>query len=92
MKRNSFLKKQNYTILFIGSDRKDYQYDRIIMDHREGLNQMVKYILDNKGYGSLGYIDSYYETEHLIIGKTRHLELINALKQHNAYNEAHFCV
>lgn len=53
---------------------------------------MVKYILDDKGYGSLGYIGGYYETEHLIIGKTRHLELINALKQHDAYNEARFSV
>ncbi|MBP3886466.1 MAG: hypothetical protein J6F30_02245 [Cellulosilyticum sp.] len=79
-------------MLFIGSDRRDYQYDRIIMYYREGLNQMVKYILDDKGYGSLGYIGGYYETEHLIIGKTRHLELINALKQHDAYNEARFSV
>ena len=87
-----FLKKQSYSILFIGSDRQDYQYDRIIMDYSEGLQQMVKYILDDKGYDSLGYIGGYYETEEVVIGKTRHLALMNALKKRNAYNESYFFI
>lgn len=87
-----FLKKQSYAILFIGSDRQDYQYDRIIMDYNEGLLQMVKYILDDKGYDSLGYIGGYYETEGLVIGKARHQALIKALQNRESYNEDYFFI
>lgn len=87
-----FLKQQSYAILFIGSDRQDYQYDRIIVDYNEGLLQMVKYILDDRGYDSLGYIGGYYETEELVIGKMRHQALVRILQQKGYYNEAYFFI
>lgn len=86
------LKKQSYSILFINSERQDYQYDRIIMDYMEGLTQMVNYILDTKQYASLGYIGGYYECDNLVIGKTRHQSLIKILQSKDKYNEEQFLI
>lgn len=87
-----YLKQQSYSILFINSDRQDYQYDRIIMDYTEGLTQMVDYILDTKQYGNLGYIGSYYESKSLVIGKTRHSALVRILQEKGAYEEHLFFI
>lgn len=86
------LKKQSYCILFINSERQDYQYDRIIMDYAEGLMQMVNYVLDTKQYESLGYIGGYYERDNLVIGKTRHQSLIKILQTKGKYNEKQFFI
>lgn len=87
-----YLKQQSYSILFINSDRQDYQYDRIIMDYTEGLTQMVDYILDTKQYGNLGYIGGYYESKSLVIGKTRHSALVRILQEKGAYEEHLFFI
>ena len=87
-----YLKQQSYAILFIGSDRQDYQYDRIIMDFREGHMQMVRYVLDEKHYESLGYIGGYYERNGFKIGRTRHQALIDILSQRGCYHEELFLV
>ena len=86
------LKKQSYSILFVNSERQDYQYDRIMMDYTEGLAQMVSYVLDTKEYASLGYIGGYYEKENLIIGKTRHKCLVEILKSKERYEADYFFV
>lgn len=86
------LKKQSYCILFINSERQDYQYDRIIMDYTEGLMQMVNYVLHTKQYESLGYIGGYYEKDNLVIGKTRHQSLIKILQTKDKYNEKQFLI
>lgn len=87
-----YLKKQSYAILFINSDRHDYQYDRIIMDYNEGLMQMVHYILETKGYENIGYIGGYYEKGPLVIGKTRHHALMRILKARDKYKEENFFI
>ncbi|MEG1829613.1 MAG: LacI family DNA-binding transcriptional regulator [Cellulosilyticaceae bacterium] len=86
------LKKQSYCILFINSERQDYQYDRIIMDYTEGVMQMVNYVLDTKQYESLGYIGGYYERDNLVIGKRRHQSLIEILQSKGRYNEKQFFI
>ena len=35
-------------ILFVNSDQKDYEFDRIIMDYEQGLKDMVHYLLDDQ--------------------------------------------
>lgn len=87
-----YLKKQSYSILFINSDRQDYQYDRIIMDYEEGLMQMATYVLETMGYENLGYIGGYYESKDLVIGRTRHNALVKILQDKGAYNEELFFV
>ena len=52
----NFLRKQSDAILFVNSDKKDYEFDRIIMDYEQGLKDMVHYLLDVKEYRSIGYI------------------------------------
>lgn len=86
------LKQQSYSILFINSERQDYQYDRIIMDYTEGLMQMVHYVLETKEYENLGYIGGYYEKDNLVIGKTRHQSLIKMLESKNKYDEKYFLI
>lgn len=87
-----YLKKQSYSILFINSDRQDYQYDRIIMDYEEGLMQMATYVLETMKYESLGYIGGYYESKDLVIGKTRHNALVKILQDKGRYDENLFFV
>lgn len=86
-----YLKKQSYQILFVNSERQDYQYDRIIMDYDEGFIQMASYIVDELKCKHIGYIGAYYEQDGIVIGKTRHEALVKILKEKNCY-EASYCM
>lgn len=84
-----YLKKQSYQILFINSERQDYQYDRIIMDYDEGFIQMASYIVDELKCKHIGYIGAYYEQDGIVIGKTRHEAFIKILQEKSCYEEAY---
>lgn len=81
-----YLKQQSYSILFIDSDRQDYQYDRIIIDYEEGFMQMANYILETKRHESFGYIGGC-ESPETIIGMTTNEPLVKALKDKGIYQE-----
>lgn len=72
-----FLRSLSTEILFVNSDKKDYEFDQIIMDYEQGLNDMVHYLMDEKEYRSIGYIGGIYEDDMVRIGVRR----LNGLKQ-----------
>lgn len=88
----NFLRRQSYAILFVNSELKDYEFDRIIMDYKQGLIDMVHYLLDQKEYRSIGYIGGIYETAEVRIGVHRLEGLREILRQKGCYEEKYFCV
>ena len=88
----NFLRKQSDAILFVYSDQKDYEFDRIIMDYEQGLKDMVHYLLDVKEYRSIGYIGGIYEKDGVRIGTHRLMGLTEILAQRGCYKEHYFCV
>lgn len=88
----NFLRKQSDAILFVNSDQKDYEFDRIIMDYEQGLKDMVHYLLDVKEYRSIGYIGGIYEKDGVRIGTHRLMGLTEILAQRGCYKEHYFCV
>lgn len=88
----NFLRRQSYAILFVNSELKDYEFDRIIMDYKQGLIDMVHYLLDQKEYRSIGYIGGIYETAGVRIGTHRLEGLQEILRQKGCYEEKYFCV
>ena len=41
-----FLRSLSTEILFVNSDKKDYEFDQILMDYDQGLSDMVHYLMD----------------------------------------------
>lgn len=87
-----FLRKQSYSILFVNSDRKNYEFDQIIMDYKQGLQEMVDYLLEQKEYRSIGYIGGIYEADGVRIGSHRLAGLQEILRNQNCYEEKYFRV
>ncbi len=87
-----FLRRQSYSILFVNSDQKNYEFDQIIMDYEQGLKDMVDYLLEQKEYRSIGYIGGIYEADGVRIGTHRLAGLQEILKNRNCYEEKYFRV
>lgn len=88
----NFLRKQSYSILFVNSNQKNYEFDQIIMDYEQGLREMVDYLLDQKEYRSIGYIGGIYESDGVRIGTHRLEGLKEILKKRDCYEEKYFRV
>ncbi len=86
------LRRQSYTILFVNSVQTDYEFDRIVMDYRQGVEQMVSYLLEQKEYRSVGYIGGFYEDDVVKIGHRRLDSLKEILQEHDCYDEKYFFV
>ena len=86
------LREQSQAILFVNSDQKDYEFDRIIMDYEQGMRDMVHYLLDEKEYRSIGYIGGIYEKDEVKIGTRRLDRLTGILRQKGCYEEKYFRV
>lgn len=87
-----FLRMQSYSILFVNSDKKDYELDRIVMDYEQGLSDMVHYLLEQKEYRSIGYIGGIYQDHMVEIGIHRLEGLKKILKEKEYFCEKYFCV
>jgi LacI family transcriptional regulator len=88
----NFLRRQSYTILFVNSNQKDYEFDQIVMDYSQGLQDMVHYLLEEKEYHSIGYIGGVYQDDVASIGIHRLENLHEILADSNAYQEKYFRV
>lgn len=84
-----FLKRQSYSILFVGSNRKGYQYDRIIIDYEEGMKEMLAFFQEN-GCSSMGYIGSIYVNEKVTIGRKRMQAFRRLLEERGMFREECF--
>lgn len=87
-----FLRRQSYAILFVNANQSNYEFDQIIMDYKQGLKDMVHYLLEEKKYRSIGYIGGIYEDDTVRIGVSRVRELRAILQEEGYYKEAAFCV
>lgn len=87
-----FLRMQSYSILFVNSDQKDYEFDRIVMDYKQGLSDMVHYLMEEKEYRSIGYIGGIYQDANVCIGTHRLSGLKEILEQKGCYVEKYFRV
>lgn len=87
-----FLRKQSHTILFVNSDQKNYEFDQIIMDYEQGLEDMIGYLIERKEYRSVGYIGGIYEADGVTIGTHRVTGLQEILRKRNCYQKKYFRV
>ena len=85
-----FLRSLSTEILFVNSDKKDYEFDQILMDYEQGLNDMVHYLMDEKEYRSIGYIGGIYEDDMVRIGVRRLNGLKQILQKKDCYREDYF--
>ncbi len=86
----TFLKTMSYAIIFVNSNQRDYENDQIRLDFDLGLEEMVRYLLDQKRYASIGYIGGIYENGLVKIGRKRVDGLIRILKERGQYQEKFF--
>lgn len=84
-----FLRKQSKAFVFVNSELKDYEFDRIVMDYEQGIGDMVSYLLQQKKYRSIGYIGGIYRKNGIEIGIHRLQGLKEILQQRNCLNEAY---
>lgn len=91
-KEMDFLRRQSYAIIFVNSNQKEYEFDRIIMDYEQGLYDMIQYLMDQKEYRSIGYVGGIYEEDGVKIGTHRLKGLQKILKERGCYEEKYFCV
>ena len=87
-----FLRMQSYSIVFINSDPKDYEYDSIVMDFNKGIHEMLDYLTNRKKYCSVGYIGGLYEEGQVKIGYRRLEGIQEAFKQRGLYEEENFYI
>ena len=86
----AFLRSLSYYIVFVNSDRQDYEYDQVQVDFDRGMAQMVDYLLDQKRYTGVGYIGGLYQTGAVQIGTHRFEALRRILQQRGQYDPATF--
>lgn len=77
----------SYHILFVNSDKDNYQYDQIVIDFNLGMQQLVDYLVNEKYFHNIGYIGGYYENNGIKIGYHRLKGLTHYLKKYNVYNK-----
>lgn len=86
------LKIQSRAIVFINSDSKNYEYDSIVMDFNKGIEEMLDYLLDQKGCRSVGYIGGLYDAGRVRIGYRRLEGLKSTFGRRGCYKESGFFV
>lgn len=80
-----FLRSLSFALVFVNSGRHSYEFDQVQVDFEQGLEQMASYLLDGKGYASVGYIGGVYEGPGGTIGAKRMLGLQRALEARGAF-------
>lgn len=86
------LRMQSYSIVFINSDPKDYEYDSIVMDFNKGIQEMLDYLMERKKYCSVGYIGGLYEEGQVKIGYRRLSGIKSTFIQRGYYEEENFFI
>lgn len=86
-----FLKRQSYSIIFVGSSRKDYQYDRIVIDYEEGMREMLEFCLKDR-CDSVGYLGGIYRNKKVTIGKKRMHAFSELLRARGVFREEFFFI
>ncbi len=65
-----FLKQQSFSTLFVDSNQKGYAFDRVLIDHVNGIEEAIA-ACRAKGYETFGALSGIYQKDGVTIGKTR---------------------
>ncbi|MFW6680482.1 LacI family DNA-binding transcriptional regulator [Lacrimispora sp. AGF001] len=87
-----FLRMQSYSIVFINSDPKNYEYDSIVMDFTKGICEMLDYLMVRKKYRSVGFIGGLYEEGQVKIGYRRLEGIRDSFMESGYYAEENFYI
>lgn len=88
----NLLRTQSHAIVFVNSDKRDYEYSRIAMDFNEGIEKMCDYLLTEKNYPTVGYIGGVYSDGSIRIGDHRMNSLREILQRRGSYDPRTFHV
>lgn len=88
----NLLRTQSYAIVFINSDKRDYEYSRIVMDFNAGFEKLCDYLLTDKHYPTVGYIGGIYSDGSIRIGDHRMNCLRDILQHRGIYDPRTFHV
>lgn len=80
------LQHLSYHIVFINSNKEDYQHDQIMIDFNLGMRQMVEYLVGEKHCSRIGYIGGLYENKTVKIGYHRLNALTTYLSEKNIFD------
>ncbi len=83
-----FLQSRSYQIVFVNSNKDDYQHDQILIDFNLGMKQMVEYLSEEKHCQRIGYIGGLFQSDTVQIGFHRLNALKAYLKEKNIYDES----
>jgi LacI family transcriptional regulator len=87
-----YLRMQSYSIVFVNSDSKDYEYDNIVMDYDKGIQEVLDYLMVRKKYRSIGYIGGLYEEGLVKIGFRRLNGIRETFSQRGFYKKENFFI
>ena len=82
------LQRRSYHIVFVNSEKDDYQHDQIQIDFNLGMRQMVEYLAEEKHCSRIGYIGGLTDGPAAKIGYHRLNALETYLKERNLYDPA----
>ncbi len=81
-----FLRSLSFAIVFVNSNRDNYEFDQIQVDFRLGMERTASYLLDQKRYANLGYIGGIYNGANGQIGTHRMAAFKQILENRGQYD------
>lgn len=87
-----FMRSLTFAIVFVDSDREDYENDQIELDFERSQEELVTYLLDERQYETVGYIGGRHEKDGIRNGDRCLNGLVRSLKGRNCYDEQFFHV
>ncbi len=75
-----FLQQQSFSILFLDSNQQNYEFDRVLIDHLQGIREAVA-AQRAKGRKTFGAMNGIYQKNGVTIGKNRTRALEELLRK-----------
>ena len=88
----AYLLRQSCALIFVGSNRKDYLFDQIRIDHESGVREMVRSMTEEQGVRTVGYLGGIYVVAQVRIGEKRMRFFESLLKEKGLYRPEQFLV
>lgn len=88
----SFLRYLSPAIVFVNSNQTNYENDQVKIDFDLGHEQLVRYLLAQKQYDTIGYIGGIYERGDIRIGLNRRTVFQQTLESYGKYDPRLFHV
>lgn len=88
----AYLLRQSCALIFVGSNRSDYLFDRIMIDHESGVRDMLRSMTEEQGVRSVGYLGGIYQDASVRIGEKRMRFFEGLLKEKELFRPEFFLV